>query len=245
MQFENILYTPLDAPPMPEFDLDDLYRWLEQSHARQDRLRKLIRRFTSENNQQLGEYPWDISIAWFNMTGRGPGWMEGFQERFPGLADHINSCFGIPMEQFGAVIMLPMKSNTEGAGFYHQDNDWYGLRMYLEFEDYDNNDLLIRPTKEPYDQQTMIETPVDLSLLQDREIKAKILDRRQCWYVNNVRACHSTYVRVPGKRRIAVLLVSRFTNFDLVFPKIKELVMRSAEKYPDYVIEWRPENENR
>ena len=243
MNFENILYTPLDVPTVPNFDIDEMYQWLEESHTAQERWRRRISRFTSEGADFLVSYPWNISIAYFNMIGKGPGWLNDFDKKFPQLTEHISTCFDIPIENFGSVVMLPMKSDTIGPGFYHQDHDWYGLRMYLEFEDYDVNSLFIRPTKEPYDKQTMIDTPVDESLLQNREIKAKILNNRQCWYVNNVRACHSTYVSVPGKRRIAVLMTSRFTNHDLVFPKIKEMVMRSVGKYSEYVIAWKPENE--
>jgi len=245
MDFENILYTPLDTPPLPNFDLDKIYHWLEVSHREQERWRKKISKFTSENAGFIVNYPWNISIAYFNMTGKGPGWLNGFEEQFPEISQYISTCFDIPIENFGSVVMLPMKSTTIGAGFYHQDHDWYGLRMYLEFEDYENNSLMIRRTKVPYSKQTMIETPVNEDLLQDKEIKAKILNNRQCWYINNVRACHSTFVKEPGKKRIAVLLTSRFTNFDIVFPKVKKLVMNSVKKYTDYVIQWVPENEDR
>lgn len=243
MNFDNILYTPLDVPLMPNFDIDHLYKWLDDSHIIQEKWRRKISKFTSENAGFIVKYPWNISIAYFNMTGKGPGWLNGFEEQFPQISDYISTCFGIPIENFGSIVMLPMRADTEGPGFYHQDHDWYGLRMYLEFEDYNINSLLIRRTKIPYDKQTMIETPIDESLLQSEELTAKILHNKQCWYINNVRACHSTFVKVPGKRRVAVLLTSRFTNHDLVFPTIKSLVEKSVKKYPDYVIEWKPDLE--
>ena len=240
--FYDILYTPLDTAPMPNIDLDKMYQWLAESNKAQERFRKRINRYTSESNSPVPIYPWNISIAYYNMIGEGPGWLNNFDKEFPELVNYISTCFGIDLENFGSIVMLPMKDTTEGAGFYHQDHDWYGLRLYLEFEETDKNFLLIRGTKIPYDKQEMIDTPVDESLLQKKEHQAKILNNKQAWYVNNVRACHSTFVGAVGKRRIAVLLTSRFTNHDLVFPKIQELVMRSVDKYPDYTILWESED---
>jgi hypothetical protein len=241
MIFENILYTPLDTKPMPDFNIEELYNWLNISHQSQISWRKKISRFTSENSNFLDSYPWNISIAYFNMFGKGPGWLDQFEIKFPQLAEYISTCFGITVDNFGSIVMLPMKSDNIGPGFYHQDHDWYGLRMYLEFEDYQSNSLYIRRTVIPYDKQTMIDTPVDENLLQKDEIKAKILHNKQCWYINNVRACHSTYTKIPGKKRIAVLITSRFSNHDTVFPIIKDMVLKSAKKFPEYVIEWKPE----
>lgn len=241
MQFENILYTPLDTDPIPEFDVNQMYSWLQTSHVAQERWRRRIGRLTSESSGIKVTYPWNISLAYFNMTGKGPGWLNDFDQQFPDLAKYFVSCFGFSFDDVGSIIMLPMKDDAAGPGFYHQDHDWYGLRLYLEFEDRDNNSLLLRKTKIPYDKQAMIQTPIDESLLQSKEVKAKILNHRYCWYINNVRACHSTFVAKPGSRRLAVIFTSRFTNFDNVLPRIKELVLKSAEKYSDYVIEWSPE----
>lgn len=242
MEFENILYTPLDTGSIPNFDINSMYEWLSTSHIAQEKWRRRIGRLTSESAGIKVVYPWNISLAYFNMTGKGPGWLSDFDVKFPNLADFFTKCFGFNFEDIGSIIMLPMKEDVLGPGFYHQDHDWYGLRLYLEFEDIDNNLLLIKRTKEPYDKQSMIQTPVDENLLQQDEIPAKILNNRCCWYINNVRACHNIYVKNPGKRRLAVIFTSRFTNFDNVLPKIKELVLRSAKLYPNYVVEWTPEN---
>lgn len=241
MEFENILYTPLDVKNVPDFDVDKLYKWLDKSHSEQAAWRRKISRFTSESASPIPIYPWNISIAYFNMIGKGPGWLNDFNIEFPEISEHIATCFNIPIENFGSIVFLPMRSDTMGGGFWHQDHDWYGLRMYLEFEAFKENSLLLRRTKIPYTKQEMIATPVDESLLQDEELKATIIDHRQAWYVNNVRACHSTFVTLPGKRRVAVLMTSRFTNHNLVFPKIKEMVLRSIEKFPNEVLWWKPE----
>jgi hypothetical protein len=241
IKFENILYTPLDTKPIPSFDIDKLYQWLDHSHKDQERWRKRISKLTSESSGVVSNYPWNISIAYFNMTGKGPGWLNNFDLDFPNLTEYFLTCFNIPIDSVGSIIMLPMKTDALGPGFYHQDHDWYGLRLYLEFEDSKNNSLMIRPTKEPYLKQEMIQTPIDESLLQKKEIRAKILSNRYAWYINNVRACHSTHVDVPGSRRLAVIYTSRFTNHDDVFPIVKDLVLRSVDKFPEYVVEWQPE----
>ena len=43
-----------------------------------------------------------------------------------------------------------MNNNLQGRGFWHNDGDRGGYRMYLNYENFDKDYLLLRKTKEPY-----------------------------------------------------------------------------------------------
>lgn len=240
MDFDNILYTPLDTVPVPDFDVDRLFAWIEHNYAGQEKFRRMNRRFTSDTGE-VTYYPWNNTFPYYNILDKGPGWLNDFDKEFPALVDFFSNCFGIPIEDIGFIQMLPMKRDAVGAGFYHQDYDLHGLRIYLEFEDSVSNCLYIRRTKIPYDKQSLLQAPVDLDNLQKEEIRVSMPSNRFCWYINNIRSCHSTYVGAPGKKRISVIVASKFNTAHKIFPRLKDLVLKSAEKYPNHVIVWKPE----
>ena len=56
-------------------------------------------------------------------------------------------------DELESILLLPMNNNVTGYGFWHNDGDKAGYRMYL------NNDvgsLFLRKTKKPYESKTYI-----------------------------------------------------------------------------------------
>jgi hypothetical protein len=130
-----------------------------------------------------------------------------------------------------------MNNNLQGRGFWHNDGDRGGYRMYLNYENFDEDSLLLRKTKEPYNynnweiiNETMNEW--DDSILQKKEYKCKMIKPNQCFYVNNYRSAHATYVNETPKDipRIAVIANPK------EIPTDDSLVVNSAKKYKDYAI---------
>jgi hypothetical protein len=183
-------------------------------------------------------YPWS-PVNPFNRTFGG--WQGKFDERFPELADYFTSAYGLTIDDINNFLILPVKENHTGM-FWHQDPDEYALRMYLDFED-GAGELILKKTKEAYTEQPAIspryfpspELAVDIhNFLHDEIHECKRLKSSQCFYLNNVRAAHTTKIDVPGKSRIAVIIYHNKSTS--VLNKINALVERSLEKYSDYAI---------
>ena len=107
--------------------------------------------------------------------------------------------------------------------------------MYLNYENFDEDYLLLRKTKEPCDNFKYISETHDGwddSLLQKKEYKCKMIKPNQCFYVNNYRSVHATYVNETPKDipRIAVIANPK------EIPTDDSLVVNSAKKYKDYAI---------
>ena len=109
--------------------------------------------------------------------------------------------------------------------------------MYLNYENFDEDSLLLRKTKEPYNHNNweIIDEDNDEwddNLLQKKEYKCKMIRPNQCFYVNNYRSAHATYVNETPKGipRIAVIANPKEIPID------DSLVVNSAKKYKDYAI---------
>ncbi len=242
MNFDNILYTPLDIPDAPDVDPTEIIKWVKDTRNSKNGLNS----FLSQNNLTAEEvdpkYPWDITPAWFNYTGKGPGWINNFDKKFPEVVSFIDTHFGIPPEYRGLVLILPMKDGHSGEGFWHQDNDVFGIRFYLEFEDIEVNKLLLKRTKK-YEKNRTLGYPPNMSILQDETLTCKMKSSKQGFYLNNINAAHATLTNDPSKLRIAVIISVRPEMFSFVHEFKKELVLRSAQKYKEYAILWESENE--
>jgi hypothetical protein len=233
MKPSEILYTPLDTPKVPNFDIDRLLGWILMHHGQQyiDN-----RRDASQNSSIESLYPWDIIYARNNKK-----WQYDFNIEFPELSVFFYSAFGLIEQDIQAIVLLPVKTKFAGIGFWHSDPDSHGLRVYLENQETDEF-LLIRPTAEPYDARPNF--GIDQSFkdiaLQDKILSAKLLDRKQTFYLNNIRAVHAVKSCFPGKLRIAAIISVNSHRAELE-QHISDLIRRSAEKYSDYAIYWQPE----
>lgn len=245
MKLHNVCYTPLDVPPKPKFDLEQLKDWLKKNYEPLSKYKNILNSRNEAAEDVVGEYPWNLTVAyWKFLSDDDPGWLGNFDKEFPELAKYLYTSFNLSIEDLGLVIFLPVKSGHTGLGFWHVDPDWFGLRHYLAFENIKENKLLLKKTKLPHFYRPKFEMPIDENLhLQDEVIECKLSSPDQSFFLNNVRSVHTTYTTVADVDRIAVIVMGKKTNSKEFIEKIQPLVVNSAIKYKDYAILW-DENEN-
>jgi len=238
MNIFDIVYTPLDTPPMPSIDIGKVMNWIDDNHSKLHQYNQiLINQSITGEGTQGNNYPWKLTPVYLNNEIVSPGWLNNFNTIFPELSSHFHNAFGLSLVDLGGIVLLPTVSTHNGLGFWHQDPDKIGLRMYLEFDDFDNQ-LLVKKTKVKHTTQ-QDQTVVSFDdMLQPDIIDCKISSNTQCFFINNVNAAHTIYTNVPGKTRIAVLFTEKYSNQNALISKIESLVVNSAKKFSDYSIIW-------
>jgi hypothetical protein len=240
MQINDILYTPLDVPDKPEFDIEKLKSWLSKNYEPLSQYKDILagNSFTAE--KIFENYPWDLTVAYFKLFNENePGWLGNFDQEFPELAKHMYKSFNLSIDDIGLIIFLPIKQGHTGLGFWHNDPEWYGLRHYFAFDNPNTNKLLMKRTKIDYVERPNFTMPIDeKEYLQDETIECKILSPTQSFFLNNVRSVHATHTVEPDVTRIAVIVTGKFGKRKEMQQKIESLVIRSAEKYKDYAVLW-------
>ena len=224
----NILYTPLDTIEPPVVDIDKLLSWAYGIN------KQLIpRRMDASGYTDKSVYPWHIVYA----KNKGV-WEKNFNTEFPELANFFSEAYGLTESEVQNITLLPVRPDYVGIGFWHADPDEQGLRVYLVNDETDNF-LRIRPTVEPYDARPVKVIPNDgiSPHIQTVEYSAKMLKPNQTFFLNNVRAIHAANVTRVNSLRIAVI-ISGLGPMKIMKPALKELILRSAEKYSDYAIHW-------
>lgn len=231
----DLLYTPLDLPPPPAFNMGKLHDYIISTYDKDGSVYK-----TNQKTMDTlkNDYPWNITHVYYNMTGEGPGWMNGFETMFPELAEYFSTVLSIPITEFGHIMMLPIKKGHTGIGFWHTDGDSFGIRMYLEYEHIGRNKLLMKRTKLPYVRKQGFIIPVAEDLLQDEEIDCKVISNQQWFYLNNIRALHTTWTEVEDSTRIAVFFCSRKDNWAEFVESTTELILSSAAKFKEEAVYW-------
>lgn len=227
----DILYTPLDTPSVPKTDITKLLAWIESYRKTQVHPNRLD---ASKITEVSSTYPWNLVYPRINNN-----WCHDFTTEFPELTDFFSSAYKIRESEINNIVLLPVRSDFAGLGFWHSDPDTAGLRCYIENQEEDNNFLLIRPTITPYDSRpnfgildsTFSETP-----LQNITLSAKLREPNQTFYLNNVRAVHAVNTPTVGALRIAVIIAADITK---VRDHINNLVVESAKKYSDYALYWK------
>jgi hypothetical protein len=228
----EILYTPIDSDDVPEYDLNKLLEWVKNHQDQNIFNRPDSSRYKNFDN----EYPWDIVYLKYNGQ-----WKFDFNVEFPELANFFSSAFELQENNIYTVGLLPVKNDFVGTGFWHNDADHHGLRIYLENEE-PGDFLLIKPTVEPYNIHRMYggrgttEPVIPNVPLQDVTYSAKLKNSRQVFYLNNKRAIHAIQVPVAGRIRIAVLIKAIGTAD--VNNHINNLICDSAKKFAEYAIYW-------
>ena len=221
MIIDNVLYTPLDCPAQPEYSIDSIKAWAnnnpEAIFREKERLADELR--IAERIQP--NYPWNVQVVYRKQSPKDTGWIAGFDAEFPELSKYFYEAFGLTLDDLGLVLLLPVKPDNLGIGFWHQDPDFYGLRMYLEYENQQDNTLLMRKVRD-----------------KDNVMQCKVMSNKQCFFLNNEFAEHTTYTTVPNKTRIAVLIIGKldFDSQEAWKQKIAPLVEASAAKFTDYAI---------
>jgi hypothetical protein len=221
----DILYTPLDTPLVPKFDLLKLESWIGDNFARQQ---IADRRDGSKIDAISNMYPWKLIYA-----REQDNWCADFDKLFPDLAQFFYSAYGLDEDDINNVIMLPVKPQFKGVGFWHSDVDSYGLRMYLVNDEVDDF-LLMKSTAEPY-----LERPAFGLDFKDIKFKEEILSPKlfapnQTFYLNNTRSIHAVNVQNPGVLRMALIVSPKYKKS--IEQHLNNLIVRSAEKFKDYAI---------
>lgn len=221
MIIDDVLYTPLNCPEQPQYSIDAIKKWsVDNSLAIEEQKQQLNGEGNIAERTELN-YPWNVQVVYRKFNDSDNGWIAGFNTQFPELAAYFYEAFGLSLDDLGIVLMLPVKENHTGLGFWHQDPDNYGLRMYLEYEQQQDNTLLIR------------------ELGNTANIKQCIpVSNKQCFFLNNKDAEHTTYTTVPNKTRIAVLIIGKLdTDSQQNWKnKITSLVEESALMFPNNAI---------
>jgi len=240
MQLNDILYTPLDVPEKPKFNLENLKNWLSTNYIPLSKYKNILSDTKNTSEQQIENYPWDLTVAYFNLfNNEGPGWLGNFNQEFPELSTYMYECFNLSIDDLGLIVFLPIRQGHTGLGFWHNDTDWYGLRHYFSFEEFELNKLLLKKTKIPYTERPSFKVPIDEDrYLQQKTFECKILSPKQSFFLNNIRSVHSTYTVVPNVTRIAAFVTGKVGKKENTIKKIENLIIRSAEKYKDYAIFW-------
>ena len=240
MQINDILYTPLDVPSKPEFDINQIKNWLTRNYQLLSQYKDMLsgNSFTAE--KIFENYPWNLTVAYFKLFNeKEPGWLGNFDQEFPELSKYIYESFNLSIDDVGLIIFLPIKQGHTGLGFWHNDPEWYGLRHYFAFDNPDKNKLLMKRTKIDYDERPNFTLPIDENkYLQDETIECKILSPTQSFFLNNLKSVHATNTIEPNGSRIAVIITGKFGKRKEMQEKIESLVIRSAKIYKDSAGLW-------
>jgi len=231
MKAIDICYTPLDVSKSPDYSIDDVKTWItENTETLQQCVDDLCKRGLAAQ-KTAEKYPWRLVFAYWDEYG---GWLNDFDKKFPELSKYMHEAFSLKEDELESILLLPMNNDVTGYGFWHNDGDKAGYRMYL------NNDvgsLFLRKTKTPYDSNHWPRIVEDDDTWNDNklektEYECKLLSSNQCFFLNNHRSAHATYTEKKPQDipRIAVIINPKKIPTDDI------LVVISAKKYKDYAI---------
>ena len=238
MDLLDILYTPVDTPPRPELDVNKFKAWLAENSPKQKEQVKIFNNSTLIASDKVINYPWDLAMGYCNIFGNGPGWMGNFNTEFPEFSAWLHESFNIPIEKVGVMLFLPVNPTHTGVGFWHNDPDYSGVRHYIAYDDSDQNKLLIRQTKIPYDKRVELMHLPDTAFADEIQ-ECKLLKNDQSFYLNNFRAVHATNTTKIGSTRIACIISPQFTAPHSLTEHCRELIVNSAKKFSDHAILWK------
>jgi hypothetical protein len=225
----DICYTPLDIPKRPDVDINKFLSWAQSAYPQSCKSK-------SDNAEDtIGrDYPWDL--VWGAWNGV---WQNNFDKEFPELAKYCYEAFSIQPHELSGAIFLPVRKSVRGVSFWHNDVDPTGFRFYLECEHYNDNPLLLRKTKLPYNNQGGIVVSLggDDDRLQKEIYNCKMTDPHMAYYLNNFRAVHAPTVNVPGIRIAAFITIKKVFQ-DIVQKRTRDMIVTSAEKFKDYAVVW-------
>ena len=225
----DILYTPLDVPELPQVNLPNLMDWIHEFRDKQI----IQQRYDASEEMSQEDYPWNIIYPRYRYN-----WYQNFNTLFPELAKYISTEFKVSIYEIQDVVLLPLKDNFFGTGFFHSDADECGIRFYIENNEL-NDFLLIRPTTKPFVSRSQT-LNASVSDFQSVVHSAKMLRPKQAFFINNIRAIHAVNSTREDCTRIAVTITIPKLLKDMP-SKLQDLIVSSAEKYNDYSIYWTPE----
>ena len=233
----DVLYTPLMSPDFPSYDYTKLLSWIHKFYSTQT-----IQNRPDSSERISGDiYPWNIIYAKYDYA-----WRFNFDKEFPELAAFFGDAYNLATSEIDSVVLLPVKDEHRGLGFWHRDPDKWGLRMYLENTELENS-LLIKPTKLPHNFHSELPSTINpvgpWEFIQDIQYAANIPKPQQVFYLNNVRAIHTVNKSIPNSKRFAVI-VSTGKPMVSMPQHLRDLILTSAEHYKESAIYWSPAEVN-
>jgi hypothetical protein len=226
----DILYTPVEVPPIPTFDRVRLNEWCVKNYNQSINDRK-----DGKEKASPEIYPWNIVYARNRFT-----WIDDFNNRFPELANYFYSAFSLNESDLSSIVLLPIKNEYTGTTYWHADPDEIGLRLYLENNEIDKDFLLIKPATVRYNTRKELGIVPNDGIapnIQNKIHSARILKSNQAFYINNVRAIHAVNVDSPNLNRLAVLVLTN-KNAENFPEATKSLILKSAETFSELCIKW-------
>ena len=244
MDVSDILYTPLDVPPCPDFDVAKLRQWIanlptqETVAASGDQFRvQIVKEINTAKASLNSWYPWNT--VWVKQDNI---WLNGFEKEFPQVARYMYEAFGLTNDEIPIINLLPLKNDFAGIGFWHSDPDELGLRLYLENDCGSDTSVLFKPFVEKhYSRIELGQLPRDgkTDLLQQDVMHEVVTPPgRSATFINNLSAMHAVNTKTPGNPRIAVIIGVQRKYMTL--NKINDLIIRSANKFKDQAVIWTP-----
>lgn len=243
VEFRDILYTPIDVPEPPKFDIDNLMRFVNKN--KNSEIRSFLSNGFTAENVLKDQYPWDLTAIYFNFLDNGPGWLDGFDKKFPELANYLINIYGLDISDIGNIILLPSSPQHVGYGFWHNDVDVTGLRLYLYIEETEKHKLFLKRSKIDHGMEfqknsPVWQVPIDHSLFEDHVDECRYPEGKNAfaYYLNNLRSVHVPWVAETNLLRIPVLITPKKTTWQQVHDKTTDLIVKSAEKFKEYAILW-------
>lgn len=229
MESIDICYTPLDIPTRPNIDISKFLFWAQNVYPQSCK--------TESSNAEgvIGEeYPWDL--VWGAWDGV---WQNNFNNEFPELATYCYEAFKIRRHELGGAIFLPVRKTVTGTSFWHNDVDPTGFRFYLECEHYNDNPLLLRKTKLPYNEREGIVVPLNGNdnRLQEEIFNCKMTGPHMSYYLNNMRSVHAPTINVSGVRIAGFITVKKVYQ-NIVRKRTNDMIVASAVKFKDHAVLW-------
>lgn len=133
VNFNKLIYTPLDLPEPPTIDIEKFNVWSTESRKLDlERENKLMAAKSggryipaSSTGKKILNYPWEPAHA---LDPSREDWNFEFDKWFPELVDYINL---FPFRKLKSINFIKQKPGVEA--FLHTDpDDWLGFRFYLQ-----------------------------------------------------------------------------------------------------------------
>jgi len=244
--FKNLIYVKLDMPEVPDFDQELFKDWCRNNYKEIVRPLKQLggsERFPSKSKTNPG-YPWKTAWIYGTNNNLNPPWYYNFDKVFPQLVTYMEN---YPIDSFndiGAAQILMQKILSE-VGPHTDPDPWFGIRTYLSDEKQEERAALyFCPSYDPLEEHVPFWKQTDAgfepnNMIDFFDLNKKMLVKENygkfsCMF-NSVRAAHGVekHMGATGERALLLTAFKRMSS-----KKLKEILERSIEKYPNTVI-WR------
>lgn len=221
-RYDDLIFTPLDLPPVPEVDIDQFIEWMKSDPLKTGTMPK--ERFERITGKR---YPWLMRVVSSDL--------ESLHAAFPEVLQYART---YPFKTIKALVFLAQDGHEEV--FPHADSDGLvGMRFYLANKNVDG--LHFFKGKQPYDyfngyksDESGKPTPVGFEnyFRMDEPIYARFPDTSRAFMLNSARAIHAVDENTCQLGdRIAVLVQG-----ELDHDRLNALIGASLCRYQEYAI---------